>query len=73
MSTGVPEKGTLQNGGEKNKVTVHGASRGQKAYIQWGAALFPKGIVNDTAITTPVAFRLWHNAFHLGVGRPEPH
>ena len=30
---------------EKHKVTVHGAPRRRKAYIQWGAAWFPKGIV----------------------------
>jgi hypothetical protein len=35
-------------------VTVHEASHGRKAYIQWGVAWFPKGIVYDTAITTPV-------------------
>jgi hypothetical protein len=38
-----PEKGALLQNGEKRKVTVHGAPRGQKAYIQSGAALFPKG------------------------------
>jgi len=32
--------------GEKHKVTIHGAPHRQKAYIQWGAAWFPKGIVN---------------------------
>jgi len=35
-------------------VTIHGAPHGRKAYIQWGAAWFPKGIVFDTAISTPV-------------------
>jgi hypothetical protein len=35
--------------GEKYKVTVHGAPRTLKTYIQWGAAWFPKGNVNDTA------------------------
>jgi len=34
----------------ENIVTVHGAPRGRKAYIQWGAAWFPK----DTAVTTPL-------------------
>jgi len=38
--------------GEKHNVTVHGAPRRRKAYIQWGAAWFPKGIDNDTAIST---------------------
>jgi len=31
-----------------------GVTRGRKPYIQWGAAWFPKGIVNNTAISTPV-------------------
>jgi hypothetical protein len=31
--------------GKKHKVTVHRAPRRWKAYIQWGAAWFPKGIV----------------------------
>jgi hypothetical protein len=57
----------------KYLVTVHGAPRGRKAYIQWGAAWFPKGIVYDIAISTPVPCSLQHNTFHLGVGRPEPH
>ena len=55
---------------EKHK--VHGAPRRQKAYIQWGAAWFPKGIVNDTAVSTPVPSSPRHNTFHLGLGRPEP-
>jgi len=29
----------------KYLVTIHGAPRRRKAYIQWGAAWFPKGIV----------------------------
>jgi len=53
-------------------VTVHGAPRRRKAYIQSGAASFPKGIVNDTAISTPVPCRLRHDTFHLGLGRQEP-
>jgi len=54
--------------GEKRKVTVHGAPRRRKAYIQWGAAWFLKGIVNDTAVSTPVPCSLWHDIFHLGLG-----
>jgi len=57
---------------EKHKVTVHGVPSRQKAYIQWGAAWFPKGIINDTAISTPVPSSLQHDTFHLGLGRPEP-
>jgi hypothetical protein len=45
---------------------------GRKAYIQWGAACFPKGIVYDTAISTPVPCSLQHDTFHLDLGRPEP-
>jgi hypothetical protein len=51
MFTGVPEKEALLQNGEKHKVTVHGAPRGQKTYIQWGAAWFLKGIFYDTAVT----------------------
>jgi hypothetical protein len=43
MSTAVPEKEALLQNGEKHAVTVHGAPRGQKSYVQWCAALFPKG------------------------------
>jgi hypothetical protein len=53
-------------------VTVHGTLCGQKACIQWGPAWFPKGIVYDTAITTPVPCSLQHDTFHHGLGRPEP-
>jgi len=41
-----PQKGALLHTyGEKYKVTVHGAPRRWKAYIQRGAAWFPRGIV----------------------------
>jgi hypothetical protein len=43
--------------GEKNTVTIHRAPRGQKAYIQWGAAWFPKGIVHNTVIVYPSAIQ----------------
>jgi hypothetical protein len=72
MSTGVLEKGALLQNAEKHKVIVHRAPRERKAYIQWGAALFPKGIINDTAITTPLPCRLRHDTFHLGLGRWVP-
>ena len=58
--------------GEKHKVTTHGAQRRRKAHIQWGAAWFLKGIVNDTAISTPVPCSPRHDTFHFGLGRPEP-
>jgi hypothetical protein len=52
----------------KHTVTFQGAPRGRKAYIQWGAACFPKGIIYDTAITTPVPCSLHYDT----LGRPEP-
>ena len=45
-----PRRSLLQNG-EKRKVTIHGAPCRQKAYIQWGVAWFPKGIVYNTVVT----------------------
>jgi hypothetical protein len=66
-----PQKRSLLQNGGKKKVTVRGAPRRQKAYIQWGVVWFPKGIVNDTAISTPVPCSPRHNTFHLGLGRPE--
>jgi hypothetical protein len=68
----IPSKEPSHEKGEKYLVTVHGAPRGRKAYIQWGAAWFPKGIVFDTAVSTPVPCSLQHDTFHLGLGRPEP-
>jgi hypothetical protein len=56
----------------KHTVTIHGSPHQWKAYIQWGAAWFPRGIVYDTAITTPEPCSLHHDTFHLGLGRPEP-
>jgi len=73
MSAGVPKKRSPPTHGEKHKVTVHGAPHRRKAYIQWGVAWFPKGIVNDTATSTPVPRSPWHDTFHLGLSRPEPH
>jgi len=74
MSAIVPKKEPyLHTYGEKHKVTVHGdPPRIRKAYIQWGVPWFPKGIVNDTAITTPVPCSPRHDTFQLGLGRPEP-
>ena len=56
-----PQKGALQQNGEKYKVTVNGAPRRRKAYTQYGAAWFPKGIINDAAISTPVPCSPWHD------------
>jgi len=66
------QKGALLQNGQKHKVTVHGAPRREKAYIEWGAAWFPKGIVNDIAISVLVPCSLRQDTFHLGLGRPEP-
>jgi len=45
MSAGVPRKEPPTYIWEKHKVTVHGDPRRRKAYVQWGAVWFPKGIV----------------------------
>ena len=57
--------------GNKHTVTIHGPPRRRKAYVKWGAAWFPKGIVNKTAVTTPVPCSPRDSTFHLGLGRPE--
>jgi len=54
MFARVPKKGALQNG-EKHKVIVHGAPCKQKAYIQWGAAWFPKGSLT-TLLSVPQCY-----------------
>jgi hypothetical protein len=72
MSARIPKKGYLPQNGEKHKVTIHEAPCGHKAYIQWGVAWFPKGVVKDTALSTPVPCSLQHDTFHLGLGRLEP-
>jgi hypothetical protein len=72
VTVGVPKEKPSQEMWGKHTVTVHGVPRGQKAYIQWDAAWLPKGIVNNTAVTTPVPCSLQHVTFHLGLGRPEP-
>jgi len=59
--------------GKKQKFIIHRTSHGWKTYIQWGATWLPKGIINDTAVSTPVPCSPLHDNFHLGLGRPEPH
>jgi len=66
------QKGALVQNGEKHKVTVHGTPCRWKTYIQWGAAWFPKGIINDTAVSTPVPCSPQQDAIHLGWGTSEP-
>ena len=59
-----------ERGGKHMVTTIHGAPRGWRAYIQWGVAWFPKGIVCDTAVTPKC-----HAAFSTlpsTLGRPEP-
>ena len=46
MSAGVPKKEPSYKT-RKNKVAVFGAPRRRKAYIHWGAAWFPRWIVNN--------------------------
>jgi hypothetical protein len=70
-SVGVSKKEPFHKMRGKHTVTLQGAPRGRKAYIQWGAASFPKGIIYDTAISTPVPCSLHRDTFHLGLGRPE--
>jgi len=50
--------------GGKHIVTIRRATHGQKAW-------FPRGIVYDTAIATPVPCSLQHDTFHFGLGRPD--
>ena len=56
----------------KHLVTVHGAPCRRKTCVQWGVALFPKGIIYDTAVITPVSCSLQHDTFPLGFAQPEP-
>ena len=72
ISVRVPNKEPSHEKQGRHLVTVHGAPRGRKAYIQWGVAWFSKGIIYDTAVSTPVLCSLQHDTFHLGLGRPEP-
>ena len=75
ISVGVPKTKPSHEMRGKHIVTVHEDSRERKAYIKWGAAWFPKGIVNDTASTTHVLCNCSvipspdHSPF---LGRPEP-
>jgi hypothetical protein len=53
ISVRVPNTEPSHKKGGGYLVTVHGAPRGWKAYIRWGAVGFPKwGIVYDTAGST---------------------
>jgi hypothetical protein len=61
-----PPKGALVQNREKLKVTDHGAPRTWMDYIRWGAAWFPKGIVNDTVISTQMVCSPRHDTFHRG-------
>ena len=51
-------------------VTTHRAPHRPKACVRWGAARFPKGIVCDTGITTPLPCSRQHDTFYFGLSRP---
>jgi hypothetical protein len=70
--TETPVKKLSQEPGGKHLVSVHGAPRGRKDFIQWGAAWFHKGMFYDTAVTSASLCSLQHDAFHLGLGKPQP-
>jgi hypothetical protein len=56
MSARVPKKQpSYIHMGKKYTVTVHGAPRKRKAYMQWGVAWFPKGIVT-TLLSLPQSY-----------------
>jgi hypothetical protein len=50
-------------------VTVYGIAHGRKICVQWDETWFPKGIIYDTAVITPLSCSLLHDTFHLGLGR----
>jgi len=72
ISVRVPSKEPSHEKRGKHLVTIHGAPRGWNADVQWVVAWFPKGIVDDTALSTPVPCNLQHDTFLLGLGRPGP-
>jgi hypothetical protein len=47
-------------------------TRGKHVVTVLGARRLRKGIVYDTAVTTPVPCSLLHDTYHLGLGRTEP-
>ena len=67
---GSPVKEPSPRNAEKTCSHHPRSPHGWKTHIQWGATWFPKGIVNSTALTTPVPFGPQHDTFHLGLGRP---
>jgi len=71
MSVGVPKKEPSYKTTKTQSHRLRSTTQ-TKANIQWGAAWFPRWIVNNTAISTPVPGSLQHDTFHLGLGRPEP-
>jgi len=73
ISVGVPKKEPSHKMWGKHTVTIHRSACGRKAYIQWGAAWFPKAMVYDTAISTPVSCSHQCDTFQHGLGTPEPH
>ena len=57
----------------KLMATVHGSPHGRKTYIQRVSSWFRKGVIYDSAVTTPVQCSLLHDAFYLGLGGPKLH
>lgn len=53
-------------------VITYGDPWGRQDYIPWVANLVPRGILYDTAVTTPVSYCVRHDFLHLQFGRPEP-
>jgi hypothetical protein len=67
-----PLNGALPRNGKKTQspsTEPHADGRPTYNGLRSGS---PKGIVNDAAITTPVACCLRHDIFHLDLGRSEP-
>jgi hypothetical protein len=65
ISVRVPNKEPSHGKWGKRLVTVHRSPHGWKAYIQLGVAWIPKGIVYDTAVSTPEPCSLQRDKFHL--------
>jgi len=65
-----PQQGALLHMGKNIKVTVHGAPCRQRPTYSGARPSSPTELLT-TLIYTPVPCSLWHDTFHLGLGRPE--
>jgi len=64
ISVGVPKRWKTYNHHPRSPTWTEGLhTRGE--------AWFHKGIIYDTAVTTPALSSLQHDTFHLDLGRPE--